>query len=350
MRNRPSSRKYYFALATLFALPCACLAQTTNIKLGTLLPQGTSQYQALERMGQKWKKATSGAATLTIYGGGQMGTEAESIQKVRIGQLQAVTLSAAGMANIDPYLGAAEKVPMLFHSLGEAEYVRNKLAPEVEQRLEKKGFVVLFWSDAGWIQVFSRSPILRPADLKHTKLLTTPGDPVEVDLIRSLEITPVERSWAEALGSLKTGAVDTLVTTPFLCLAGQFDTTAKHYLPLNYVPLAGATVISKRTWDTLNAKQQEAMLEAAVEAGKQIQASSREENVTSIDAMRGRGLQVHAMTPEAEKEWQAYFAAVYPRVRGKLVPAEIFDEVQGLLAEYRKNGAAGMKGAGNEQR
>jgi len=326
-----------------------CSAQT-RIKLGTLLPRGTAQYQALEKMGQDWRKATDGAVTLTIYGDGQAGTEAESIQKVRIGQLQAATLSAAGMAGIDPYLGAAEKVPMLFHSLEEAEYVRNKLAPELELRLEKKGFVALFWSDAGWVQVFSRRPMLRPADLKHTKLLTTPGDPAEVDLIRSLEIIPVERSWGDAWVALERGAVDELVTTPFLCLAGQYDRAAKHYLPLNYVPLAGATVISKKVWDELTPKQRQAMRTAAVEAGKQIQASSRQENVTSIEAMRGRGLQIHAMTPEAESEWQAYFAAVYPRLRGQLVPAEIFDKVQGLLAEYRKNGAAGPRGAASGQR
>jgi hypothetical protein len=44
---------------------------------------------------------------------------------------------------------------------------------------------------------------------------------------------------------------------------------------------------------------------------------------------------VHPLTPQAEKEWHAYFEAVYPKVRGNLVPADIFDEVQHILAEYR---------------
>ena len=320
---------------------CATLSRPasaqTRIRLATLLPRGTSQFQALEKMGQDWRSATGGAVTLTIYGDGTMGTEAESVQRLRIGQLQAVTLSATALSEIDPYLAAVEKVPMLFRSLDEAEYVRNKIAPQLEQHLEQKGFVGLFWADAGWVQVFSRNPILRPTDLRKTRLLTTPGDPAETDLIKSLDLVPVERSWSDALLSLETGAVDTLVTTPFLCLAGQFDRTAKHYLALNYVPLAGATIMSKKTWDALTPKQREDMIRIAAEAGKQIQASSRAENISSIEAMKKRGLQVHTVQPDAEREWHAYFEAVYPKVRGSLVPPDVFDEVQNMLAEYRSS-------------
>jgi TRAP-type transport system periplasmic protein len=334
----PRSRHCVAVLSLALALPGAAFAQT-KIRLATLLPRGTSQYQALEKMGQDWRSSTNGAVTLTIYGDGTMGTEAESIQRLRIGQLQAVTLSSVGLAEIDPYLGALQKVPMLYRSLDEVEYIREKIAPELERHLEQKGFVALSWGDAGWVQVFSRNPILRPDDLKRTKLLTTPGDPKQVDLLRDLEIIPVERAWSDALLSLETGAVDTVVTTPFLCLAGQFDRTAKHYLPLNYVPLAGATIISKKSWEALTPKQREDMSKAAVQAGKQIQAGSRAENATSVEAMKKRGLQVHSVPPDAEKEWRAYFEAVYPRVRGNLVPADIFDEVRHLLADYRAAGS-----------
>jgi len=321
-------------LLLCLALPSASLAQT-RIRLATLLPRGTSQHQALEKMGQDWRSVTGGAVTLTIYADGTMGTEAESVQRMRIGQLQAATLSATALYDIDPYLAAIEKVPMLFRTLEEEEFVRDKMQADLEAHLEKKGFVGLFWGDAGWVQVFSRNPILRPGDLKGTKVLTTPGDPAVVDLMRAMQVVPVERAWSDALISLETGAVDTITTTPFLCLAGQFDRTAKHYLPLNYVSLAGATIISKKTWDALTPKQREQMSKIGVEAGKRIQASSRAENQTSVDAMKKRGLQVHSVPPDAEKEWRAYFEGIYPKVRGNLVPADVFDEVQRLLADYR---------------
>ncbi len=322
------------ALSLRLLNPCISAAQT-RIRLGTLLPQGTSQYQVLEKMGQDWRHATSGGVTLTIYGGGAMGSEDDSVRRMRIGQLQAATLSVSGLSEIDPVVGALEKIPMLYRSLDEEDYVRTKMAAEMEHRLEQKGFVVLFWADAGWIQIFSRQAITRPDDLKKTKVFVTADDKDEVEIVKSLRIQAVPLEWTDVLISLQTGLVDAVPSTPFLCLAGQFDLPAKHLLQLNYVPLVGATVITKKAWDTLTPIQQEAMRKAAIEAGKQMQIKSRAESDAAIEAMKKRGLQVHPVPPEAEAEWRQFLEGVYPKMRGTMIPPEIFDEVQRLLAGYR---------------
>lgn len=328
------------ALSLWLLNPCTSTAQT-RIRLGTLLPQGTSQYQVLEKMGQDWRNATNGGVTLTIYGGGAMGSEDDSVRRMRIGQLQAATLSVSGLSEIDPVVGALEKIPMLYRSLDEEDYVRTKMAAEMERRLEQKGFVVLFWADAGWIQIFSRQAITRPDDLKKTKVFVTADDKDEVEIVKSLRIQAVPLEWTDVLISLQTGLVDAVPSTPFLCLAGQFDLPAKHLLQLNYVPLVGATVITKKAWDTLTPIQQEAMRKAAVEAGKQMQIKSRAESDAAVEAMKKRGLQVHPVPPEAEAEWRQFLEGVYPKMRGTMIPPEIFDEVQRLLADYRAGQRAG---------
>jgi len=312
----------------------AAVAQT-RIRLGTLLPQGSSQYQALEKMGQDWRSATNSGVTLTIYGGGAMGSESDSVKRMRVGQLQAATLSVGGLSKIDPGIGALQKIPMLYHSLEEQEYIRGKMAAEMEQRLEQKGFVVLFWGDAGWVHIFSRQVILRPDDLKKTKLFVTADDPDEAEIIKGLRLHPVPLEWTDVLISLQTGLVDTVPSTPFLCLAGQYDLVAKHMLRLNYVPLVGATVITKKAWDALTPDNREAMRKAAIEAGKQMQLRSRTENGTAIEAMKKRGLQIHPLSPELEVEWRQFLEGAYPKVRGTLVPADVFDEIQHHIADYR---------------
>jgi hypothetical protein len=52
--------------------------------------------------------------------------------------------------------------------------------------------------------------------------------------------------------------------------------------------------------------------------------------------MQKRGLKMTQLTPAAEAEWRALFDGVYPKIRGSMVPADVFDEVQRLLREYRK--------------
>jgi hypothetical protein len=52
--------------------------------------------------------------------------------------------------------------------------------------------------------------------------------------------------------------------------------------------------------------------------------------------MKKRGLIVHRLTPEIEAEWRKGAEEVYPKIRGRMVPADKFDEVRRLLEEYRR--------------
>ena len=56
--------------------------------------------------------------------------------------------------------------------------------------------------------------------------------------------------------------------------------------------------------------------------------------------MKSRGLKVQAVTPELEAEWRRTAEQLYPMIRGTLVPADLFDEVQRLLREHRASVAA----------
>lgn len=328
----------------LFAtLASASACAQTRIRLATLLPPGSSQYRALEQMGQQWKGSTGGALTLTIYGGGTMGGEEDMIRRMRAGQLQAATISAAGLSSIDPAVGAIEKIPLLYHSLDEMEYVRSKMQADLEQRLEQKGFVALSWTDAGWIYIFSRQPYTRPEEFrsKKNKVFVGASDRNEVEVINSLGLQAVPLEWSDVLISLQTGLVDTVPSTPFYSLASQFDLVAKYLLEVKYVPLVGATVMTKRAWDALTLDQHEKVLKAAGEAGSQIQAQSRAESEEAIKAMAKRGLQIEPVPPELEDEWRHFAESVYPRIRGKMIPADAFDKTLGLVAEYRASQKTG---------
>ncbi len=303
--RRTTKTILFIALTALGWLePSRAVAQT-KIRLATLLPRGSSHYQILESMGQQWREASGGSINLTIYADGTMGGEAETVQRMRVGQIQAATLSVGGLSEIDPSVGALQKIPMVYHSLDEMEYVRSRMEPELEQRLEAKGFVVLFWADTGWVNIFCRQPAMHPDEFKHTKVFV---------------------------------GADTVPTVPFFALAGQYDLVARHMLDLPWVPLIGATVITKRAWDAIPPQYHEAFRRAAADAGKEMQARGRQESLEAIEAMKKRGLKVHPVSPELQEEWRRFAEAVYPRMRGSMVPADMFDEVLKLIREYRGSG------------
>ena len=322
---------------TLLLLVSSRADAQARIRLATLLPQGSSQYHALEEMGQHLKAATGGAISLTIYAGGTMGGEEDAVRRMRAGQLQAATVSAAGLSSIDPAVGAIEKIPLLYHSLDEMEFVCSKMRADLEQRMEQKGFVVLSWTDAGWIYIFSKQPYSKPEEFrfKKSRVFVGASDIEEAEVVNSLGLQAVPLEWSDVLISLQTGLVDTVPVTPFYALASQYDLAAKNLLEVKYVPLVGATVMTKRAWDGLTADQHEEVLRAAGEAGRKIRDQSRAESQQAIEAMKKRGLQVHPVSPELEEEWRRFAESVYPKMRGKMIPADVFDKTLRLVAEYR---------------
>ena len=306
-----------------------------KVKLGTLVPKDSSPHQVLKTMAEKWRQAPGGGVHLIMFTDGTQGGEADMVRRMRIGQLQAAVLTSVGLAEIDNSVTALQTMPLVYRTLDEVDYVREKVRQKLERKLADKGFVVLFWTDAGWVKCFSRRPVLFPDDLKQQKLFVWAGESKSLDIITSVGFHAVPLETADIVPSLKTGLIDAIPLPPFFALAGQIYDMAPNMLDLNWAPLSGACVVSRKVWDKLPVDEQTALRESAEKAGNDIRAQARKEMTESVAAMQKRGLTVHMLTPAAEVEWRKLAESTYPKIRGGLVPAEMFDEVMQLLAEYR---------------
>jgi TRAP-type transport system periplasmic protein len=335
--NRSQTLAGLMALAALASVPAPA---QVRVKLATLAPRGSSYHSSLLKMAEKWRTAPGGGATLTIYADGVQGGESAMVQKMRVGQLQAAMLTATGLSEIDDSITALQNMPMMFRSLAEVDYVREKLRPRLEKSLLDKGFVALFWGDAGWVRFFSKTPVQRPEDLKKLKLFVWQGDNRQVDLMKSAGYQPVPLETANIYSGLQSGMIDAAPSVAYYALAGQFYTVAKHMLEANWAPLVGAAVVSKESWDKIPAATRKEMLAAAATAGDEIRANGRGEAEQSVKTMQSRGLTVQKMTPDLEAAWVKAAESFYPQIRGKMVPADLFDEVVSILKTYRASQGA----------
>lgn len=332
--------KRFFILTALAMFFAGGAQAASTVTLGTLAPEGTVYHRTLLELREAWRKAPGGGVNLKIYAGGKLGGEAKMVSQMRLGALDAAMLTAAGLAEIEKGVTGLQTAPMIFRSLEEVDYIGAKLQPALEKRMEKAGFFVLFWSDAGWVRFFSKQPMRTPEDLKKFKLFTWAGDTELVQLWKSAGYQPVPLETADIVPMLDTGLINCVPAPPFAALATQIFDRAPHMLELNWAPLTGALVIRKAAWDKLPANAKPVLLKAAVEAGKANKAQGRAESDKSVEAMKSKGLTVHPVSPELEAQWRAAAEAFYPKLKGKFVPAEVFDDVQRLLAEHRAHPSA----------
>ena len=323
------------SLITVLVFGCLFPAwPQTVIKMGTLAPEGSPWHQALQTMGERWRKITGGQVKLVIYAGGVLGDEPDMVNKMRIGQIQAVALSGAGMSTIEPGVMALQ-IPMMFESYPELDYVRDRIAPRLDKMIAARGYLVLNWGDAGWVHFFTTRPATRLAEMRNMKLFTWAGDSDTLDLWKANGFRAVPLAATDILTGLQTGLIEAVPTTPLYALLNQSFGIARNMIDVKWAPLVGATMITRRTWDTLPAAHRGEMMNAAREAGVSLRGGIRKMGDEAIATMQKRRLQVIHVDAATTVEWRREAEAVYPKLRGGEIPAELFDEVRRLRNEYR---------------
>lgn len=310
-------------------------AADKQLRIGTLAPKNSVYHRQLVEVGETWKKAQGGNARFVVYPDGSQGGETEMARRMRIGQLQGALLSVVGLKEIEPSISALQSMPLLFKTWEEVDYVREKMRPAMEKKFADKGFVVLAWGDAGWVRFFSKEPAFRPEDYQKMKFFAWGGEADQQEIMKSMGYTPVPLETSDILPSVQTGMINVVPSTPYFALASQVYTMAPNMLEINWAPIVGALVVTKKSWDDMSPDAQAALRSAGEKAGVQLRAKARQEVEDAVEAMKKRGLVVNRPNAEQMRAWQELADKLYPRIRGTLVPAETFDEVFRHLKAYR---------------
>jgi len=324
-----------FIVLYIFNIQAVAAERLSRIKIGMVAPKGSIYHRVVQEIGEEWRQAQGTKLKFTVYTDSTQGTEADMVRRMRVGQLNGAMMTVVGLSEIDDSVSALQKMPMMFRSWDELDYVRESIQPELEKRLLAKGFVVLFWGEGGWVQFFSRRPMMMPEEFKQSKIFVWAGDNAIVDIYKSLGYHPVVLELNDILPGLQTGMIDVVPAAPMFALAGQFDRSAQHLLNMNWVPIVGATIITRKTWDTMSPAVREAVTVASAKAARDLREHRNTLDDNSIKAMQKRGLQAQAATPEVENAWRSIAQTAYPKIRGNMVPADMFDRVEQLLTEYR---------------
>lgn len=319
-----------FILIFLFATQL--MGKKIIIKMATLAPEGTEWHGMLVEMGQKWKEVTDGTVELRIYPGGVVGDERDMIRKIRIGQIHAAAVTTEGLSELNPDIYSLI-IPLLFDDWDDVDWIRERLEDDLIAGIEKSGFKLLTWMDIGWVHWFTKDPMRLPEDLKGMKIFNWAGDFQTLQLWKRGGFHAVQLSSIDILSGLQTGLINAIGTNPIVALASQWFGLANHMLDMRWGLLTGGIIIDNRTWNKIDPKYHEKMLEIVAEIDKEQRKTGRYKDVESIEVMKEYGLKVHEISDVDLRYWKEYVEKWYPDIRGSYVPADIFDKVVALKKE-----------------
>jgi len=322
-------------LASLLLVQSGYGAEKSIIKLATLAPEGSSWMKTINTLTAEVMKKTENRVQFKIYPGGTLGDEMDMLRKMKIGQIQSAALSAGGLSALSKEIDVLQ-IPFLFQKYEEADSILKKMDSLFRKGFEENGYVLLGWSEAGFIYLMSTIPISSVADLKKAKVWIWEESPMSKAIFDEAGVKAIPLSVPDVLVGLQTGLVDVVYAPPTVAISLQWFTKVKYLSDVPLVYLAGGIVLKKDTFKGILPSDQNLFMEIFHHHLDQLKTVTRNENREAIKVMTKQGVKIITPSKEQIDEFKKLSTNAMEHVIGQTFSKKVFDEVTSSLENYRK--------------
>ena len=256
----------------VFSLLTACpqRSDVRILKLAHALDTGHPVHQAMAFMAQRLEAYSGGRMQIDIYPNGQLGSERELVELIQIGSLDITQVSASPLESFVPLMKVFS-LPYVFRSREHYMAVldsgpgRRLLEATKPARLKGLGYY-----DAGSRSFYSvDAPFESPADLRGRKIRVM-NSQTAVKMIEAMGGSATPIAWGELYTALQQGVVDGAENNPPVFFLSRHYETARYLSLDEHTTVPDVLLMSLRTWNALDAQQQE-WLQRAVDDSVDLQ-------------------------------------------------------------------------------
>src|SRR6185503_220454 len=266
-------RRHFIGAAAAVGMLCAgatALAQQKQVLKATdVHPLAYPTVEAIERMGGKLEKATSGRLSIQMFPSMQLGGEKEMTEQAQVGALQIARISVGPMGTIVDEFNVFN-MPFVFKDEAQMrKVIDGPIGTEMLDKLTNSSarLVGLGWMDAGTRNVYTDRPVTKPADLKGLKIRMM-GNPLFVETMNAMGGNGIAMGFNELHQALNSGVVDGAENNePTLFAQNHYQTPkGKVYSLTGHLIIPEIFVYSKASWDKLPKADQDLIKKLSREA------------------------------------------------------------------------------------
>jgi TRAP-type C4-dicarboxylate transport system substrate-binding protein len=324
-----------FLTVILLIAPQNAAAKTTTIKIATLAPDGSSYIQTLNDLNAELKLKTNNDVRLRIYPGGVLGDEKDMRRKMYVGQIHGAVLTSAGLSGIFSEMDVFQ-IPFLFENYDEVDYVVEKMDAFFKKGLKDKGYILLGWSEAGFIRLLSTHPIASLEDLRKAKVWTWEEAPMAKAIFDEAGVSAIPLSLPDVLVGLQTGLVEVVYAPPAGAISLQWFTKTKYMTEVPLMYLIGGIVLKINVFNKLSPEHQQVLMELCAKYLDQLKLVVRQENKEAIKVMAKHGVKLIYPSEDQIEDFKRVSKNAMHNQTGKSFSAKVKDEILTYLEEYRK--------------
>jgi len=321
----------------LFSQLIFAAESSVTIKLATLAPEGSSWIKTFNALNSEVMKKTENKVQFRIYPGGVLGDETDMLRKMKIGQIQAASLTSGGLSPLFREIDVLQ-IPFLFQKYEEVDAVLTKMDSFFRKGFEDNGYILLGWSEAGFIYLMSTIPIASVADLRKAKVWIWEESPLAKTIFDEAKVSAIPLSIPDVLVGLQTGLVNVVYAPPTGAISLQWFTKVKYLTDVPLVYLAGAIVVSKATFQQISPSYQNSIIEISHRYLNQLKAVTRNENREAIQVMTKHGTKIITPSKDQIDEFKRLSNQAMGRLGSQSFSQKVLNEVSSILEGNRKEG------------
>jgi tripartite ATP-independent transporter DctP family solute receptor len=268
--NRASLLLGGLLFGAALAASTAAFAQNRQFSFAYDQPKSSGYGAGAEMFNKKLMELSKGTLSINQYPGAQLGTEAQTLQKVQTGDIDFVMLSTANASTAQPESGVFS-IHFIFRdeahaikTLGDAKIIA---AMKDLYAAKMKGAHMLGLGSQGLRHMYGKKAVQKVADLKGLKVRVQ-ATVTEDTLFPAYGAQVVHMPFGEVYTSLQTGVVDMAENGINNYLIN------KHYEPAPVLSLTeheannAALFVSDKVWTSLSAEQKQWVQGAADEVSR----------------------------------------------------------------------------------
>ena len=289
-------RKTFYGLCVSAAL-AAFPAWSQQYQLAHNAAPGNPKAVASDKFAELVDQKTDGRVKIAVGESAQFGDDVEAITSMRLGTLAFAANSQGSTSSVVPEF-AVLGLPFLFQSLPQAwKVLDGPVGEQLAAASEKQGLVLLALWDNGIRQISDNvRPIEKPEDLEGIKL-RTPPDPMTVDIFTALGANPTPMAFSELYIALQQGVVDGQENPLMNIYSSKLYEVQKYISMTGHKYEATPVFASKVVFDTFSPEDQQAIRDAAAEAGKLNREMSQQADEELRGKMEEAGVKFNAVDP-----------------------------------------------------
>jgi len=339
---RKSAIVFVAALVFLLAAPGAVFAQrggaadgAIQIRVASPVPRSSDWGRTMDRIAAEWTRVTNGAVRPHVIHDGLEGGETQMLSSLSTNRIQAALLTSHGLSEIVPEIMNLS-VPFKIRNDAELDLVLREMLPFLEQRVNTTDFVVLTWSRAGWVYIFSREPVLVPNDLRAMPMAVSAESENMNAVFSRMGFNLVMTQITDMGPALATGRIRALYQSPAAIAPLGLHRTVAHMLDMPIAPFMGGIVLNRATWNRLGPANQRAMLEVTRRIAAEFDAAMPRTVANAMTTMRRGGLAVHTPTPQQQALWHNEVRQAMPPLLGSTFDRTMYTRITAILENSRR--------------